>query len=255
MAPSDDPIGAATVHLPAADDAAQEAVLDELLAMSDALPKLLVKADARFLPTMMRLDVPKHGEVFALSLPLVETCLDQDPNDVGTQLLAQLAFCSLWPGLAEQLALQVSFGWEMAEERARDVARALSRAEQRGTDLGDDGALVAEASDLRGTRSTRCLSGESSREPDRSRVVRGIALFRRVASHAPEGFRTPLLCIVAWLYWSIGKRPNAVAHLMTARRIDPAHELVDSLMALCSAALPGWLPNDAKGTGDTGSIV
>lgn len=250
MQPFADPSGTPIVRLPAADDDAQRAVLDELLAMLDALPELRVTYSARFASAAARLDVPTHGAALALSLPLVETGLDCDPNEVSTALLAQLVFYSVWPALPEQLALQVAFGWDLAEMHVRDLARIMARAARRGLTVDDYVADLVTTGAVPDTLGARCFRGETPCPPDSWRVARGIRLFRRAAAHAPEESRPSMLCAVAWLFWAMGKRPNALAHLAEASRIEPTHVLVHGLTAHFTSNQPAWL---GSGVGHRGS--
>jgi hypothetical protein len=247
---SRDPQGcpaAAALHLPAADEAAKQMVHEALGGMGDALPELGVTIDARFVREASLLDVPSHGEALALSIPLIETCLDLDPKAVQPPLLAQLVLLSLFPGLPEQMALQIAFGWDLAEEHVHQLARIIGRATRRGVTVDEYVAQLVATGSVPETRATRCFRGETRWEPDGSRAARGAALFRTAAAHVPEGLRPSLLCVVAWLFWATGKRPHAMAHLVEASRIEPTHVLAYGLIAHLAANSPAWLRNGRDG--------
>ncbi|MFA4840813.1 MAG: DUF4192 family protein [Agrococcus sp.] len=228
------------IHLPGGDGEVARLVLESLEAMCDALPEFTVTVDRHFAQQVERSDIPTHGASFTLAIALVETCLDRDPGDMSPELLAQLVFMSQFPSLPEQMALQIAFGPGIAQEHARDIARLFTHARRRGLSVDDHVAELVRTGGVPDTRSTRCFRGETQHEPDQSRVTRGVALFRRAAGHTPETLRPSLLCVAAWLLWSVGKRPNALMHLGEAVRIDPEHVLAQGLILHLGARLPNW---------------
>lgn len=216
-------------------------VLASLEAMRDALPEVAVTVDGRFAQQTEWFDVPDHGAAFTLAIPVIETCLERDPSDVSPPLLAQLVVMSLFPSLPEQMALQVAFGRGIAEEHARDVARLIADASRRGLTVDEHVAQLVATGRVSDTRSTRSFRGEAQHAPGRPRVSRGTRLFRRAAGHVPEVLRPSLLSAAAWLLWSVGKRPNALAHLAEASRIEPTHVLAYGLTAHFASNQPLWL--------------
>ena len=238
---SQGPPVAATLHLPAADAEAKQMVLDALDAMCEALPEIGVTTDARFVRETSLLDVPAHGQALIASLPLIETCLEREPGVIQPPLLAQIVLLSLFPGVPEQMALQIAFGWDVAEEHVHHFARIAARAARRGVTIDDYVAQLVASGSVPDTRATRCFRGETPWEPDRTRAARGTALFRAAAGHVPEGLRPSLLCVAAWLFWATGRRPHAVAHLVEASRIEPTHVLAYGLTAHFAARSPAWL--------------
>jgi hypothetical protein len=232
---------APVIRLPGGDDEVARMVLESLEAMCAALPEVTVAGEGPSAKRSDRLDTPTHAAAFARSIPLIETCLGHDPNEVSPPLLAQLILMSLFPSLPEQMALQVAFGRDNAEEHARDIARLIAHASRRGLTVDDYVAELVATGGVPDTRSARSFRGETSHEPDRSRAASGVALFRQAAGHAPEMLRPSLLCAAAWLLWSVGKRPHALAHLREAARIGPDHVLVHGLILHLGARRPSWV--------------
>lgn len=237
---SDGAVPTPPVRLPDCDDGDRQAVLDSLDAMRDALPEFHGTCSDRFAVLLDGVDIPLHGEALALSIPLLETALDREPNEVPPAELAQLVFFSLFPAVPEQFALQIAFGWSIAHEHVQDCAPQLE-AEGIGP-MSAEGYLAGldPWADVFDTRAGRRFRGESLREPSRERVERGIAVFRRAAANAPEGLRPPLLCVVAWLFWAIGKRPHGLAHLAGVSRDDLAAGLAHGLREHLVAHEPLW---------------
>lgn len=214
------------------------ASLDEL---RDALPQMQATCSDRFRVLLEMTDVPYHGEALMLTIPLVETCLDVEPNDVGAELLAQLAFFSLLRAVPEQIALQIAFGWRLADEHAHDVAPMLAHDADRGISMNDYLAALDWEADAFDAAGAAWFRGERWQEPDAARVERGIALCRRAAAHVPDGLRSPLLCIAAWLLWAGGKRPHALAYLAEASHDKSSGALVEALRKHMEATVPLWL--------------
>lgn len=237
----DAPVRTAAIRLPKCDEHEQQAVHDALDEMRDALPAVRATCSDRFAVLLAGVDIPLHGEALALSIPLIETSIDREPSEVPPEELAQLAFLSLFPAVPEQVALQIAFGWSIAHEHVRDCAPLLEK-EGIGA-MSTEGYLAGldPWGDAFDTRAGRRFRGESLRDPDRARVERGIAVLRRAAAHAPEGLRPPLLCVVAWLFWAIGKRPHGLAHLAGVSRDDFAGGLAHALREHLVAHQPFWV--------------
>lgn len=252
--PNQAPVGG-SVHLPRVDDETTDVVLDALEAMCVALPNISIRMSARHGSAMVLLDVPSHGEALTISIGLLETCLDEDPRGPDPEMLAQLLFLSIWPALPEQMAMQIAFGWDAAESHAHDLVPVVRRAVRGRRAVEELFAGMAVADAVPGTRAGRCFRGQADDKPDPARVACGIALFRQVAAHAPEGLRPSLLCVIAWLLWANGKRPHALAYLAEAGRIQPDHALTRSLSGRCSTALPNWCvdrPSESMHTDTSG---
>lgn len=184
---------------------------------------------------------PAHDEAHRLVVPLWDACLDGEPKGLAPALVAQLAEIARLPGLAFTIALHTAFGRRVAEESVLEFFRLVSRSSRRGQcidDYVDD--LVAADAVPHGTL-VRLLHGEARRVPATQRVRRGIALLRRIASLVPLAFVPPLLCIIAWLHWTQGKRTIALAYLHEASAIFPDDVLAYGLTWLVSTKTPVWL--------------
>lgn len=237
--------GLARIHLPATDAMDRQVVVATIDRMRDALPGFSVTFSSRHVAAVRSLEVPLHGEVFAAGLPAVETCLDDEPGDVGAEFMGQLAFFSVLPGMPQLIGLQIAFGWAFAESHIDEMAAMADRLYKRGlpgAGLVDGFVAIADAMN---TRLARSFRGEVPQEADPSRVARGIVLLRRTAAQAPEGIVPFLLCIIAWLLWVVGKRAHARAYLADASLRDVDLVLVRTVAALVESGRPSWAPLEA----------
>lgn len=77
--------------------------------------------------------------------------------------------------------------------------------------------------------------------PDPDRVERSIELLRCTAAHLPVRHRAPLLTMLAWLHWSLGRGSVAGRLVDAARVLDPAYGLAELLARMLAAGmLPEW---------------
>lgn len=228
----------ALIHLPPADACAVDAVLDELIRMADAVPTASVGASIHDEERAM--DAPSHGEAFVLLVPLVETLLELEPDELTAPMHAQLAMFGVLPSIPEAMVLQIAFGRKVGEQHTMKIARLMTRARRRGLSVDEYVAELSAAGAIPRDNLVRLFLGEARRSPSIDRIRRGIALLRTTASVVPEPFRPPLLCAIAWLLWSRGSRPVALAYLAEASRIEPGHVLAYGLSVLISSTMPAW---------------
>lgn len=88
------------------------------------------------------------------------------------------------------------------------------------------------------------MLGEGPR-PDPERVERSIALLRLVTSHAPSSFRPPLLCMLGWLHWALGRSSVSGVFVGLALDIDPTYGLAEVLSTMLdNGMLPPWAFDD-----------
>lgn len=81
--------------------------------------------------------------------------------------------------------------------------------------------------------------------PDRDRVATAIDAVKLVAPVVPEALRCPLVTILAWLEWSIGRASIAGRFLEAAARLDPAYPFAALLRDLVDGgAIPEWAFHD-----------
>ncbi|QUW19296.1 hypothetical protein [Agrococcus sp. Marseille-Q4369] len=183
--------------------------------------------------------VTPHGVALAMSIGILEDSL-RDERSARLPQIAMLVALAQWPSVPEQLALQVAFGRGLATEHLRHVTRIVDHAVELGIAVDDHVRQLVAKGALPDVHVGRCLRGETQRVPDRDRTIRGIALLRWSAAHAPEEMQPALLCAVAWLLWALGKRADAMAHLVRAAGIDRGHAMVPSLMLLFGERVPTW---------------
>ena len=77
--------------------------------------------------------------------------------------------------------------------------------------------------------------------PDPERMLRGIEILRTLLRSAEGKYRLPVLCMLAWLSWGLGRVSHAAIYVKEARAIDPDYsmaELLDTIVA--SGRLPEW---------------
>jgi len=228
-------------HLPAADETVSGEVMDQFLRMVGALPMLGVTVSMRQVAAFDLDGVPRHAEAFALMIPLLESCLEYEPEALSPKLVAQVAFMATLPAIPETIALQIAFGRGAGEEQMREIARLIARATQRGLSADEYIAELAAAAAIPRGKIIRLFHGETRRTPDGPRMTQGIALLRRIASLVAPPLRPPLLCTIAWLQWARGKRAIAMAYLAEASRIEPEHILTFGLSWLVSTKTPAWI--------------
>jgi hypothetical protein len=78
--------------------------------------------------------------------------------------------------------------------------------------------------------------------PDLDRVVRAIELLRTVACRVSDRQRLPLLCMLGWLNWALGRGSLAARYVEAAGAIDPEYGMAEVLGTLLhSGMLPEWL--------------
>lgn len=229
------------LHLPRADQAVREQVVLHLLERIDELsdfPDMTSDDESSAMDLRGAVD---HGEAWGLIVPLLEACLEDAPDDVTPQLVAELALLTALPALPETIAVQIAFGRGAGDEQIREMARLFSRARHRGLTVDEYVAELVEADAVPRGKLVRLFHGETSRVPDPERMQRGIALLRRTASLVPPQLRPPLLCVIAWLHWARGKRAHAMAYLAEAQRIEPEHILAFGLNWLVTTKRPRWI--------------
>lgn len=239
-----------TVHLPSVDPLDCVRVLDHLLAVRSGLPAVNIVMSSNEARSALE-DLESnggsgaltHAEALGLIVPIVESLFDDDVRELGLEFHAQLILMGAFPSIPESIALQVAFGRKIGEEQFRKIARLAARAEHRGITVDEYVEDLALADAIPHDRPFRLFRGESRRVPSGTRMQRAILLLRRTAALAPEPFRPPLLCAIAWLQWAQGRRVVAIAYLDEALRIEPAHLLARGLRAIFASRMPEWLPS------------
>jgi hypothetical protein len=131
-----------------------------------------------------------------------------DPRRADAHELAELVALAQWPDACPALLLHAAFGPDLPHE------------------IPDD-----ELDEM--------FCGGGAHRPDADRVRAVIALVARAAVHAAPELRPPLLCMLAWLTWSLGLVSVAMRRLDEAVAIDPSFGPAASMREL-TEALPAW---------------
>lgn len=92
------------------------------------------------------------------------------------------------------------------------------------------------------------LGGRSSLpRPDVGRVLQASAALKTAAALAPEELRCPLLTMLAWLHWALGRGSVAGAFLERARALDAGYPLAALLSRLVDAgSIPEWAYSESS---------
>jgi hypothetical protein len=151
----------------------------------------------------------------------IERALDLDRADpLPVPLVAALADL---PVLRDLVLLQIGWGPVFG---AAVLARTLLPAEE---PLGPEDAPGL------------AFCGGDMPRPDADRVERAIELLRITAAHLPERRRAPLLTMLAWLHWALGRGSVAGRLVDAALAVDPAYGLAQLLGRMLGAGmLPEW---------------
>lgn len=140
------------------------------------------------------------------------------PDELAAQLISFL--CS--PTLRDAALIQWAFGASLGETVLVEGIRPLFEEVPR----------TSAAADL--------LWGEGPR-PDPDRIAAATGLLAQLAARAPRSDRPPLLTMLAWLSWAIGRSTVAGKFIDLALEIDPGYVLADIVHGMLAAGhLPEW---------------
>jgi len=77
--------------------------------------------------------------------------------------------------------------------------------------------------------------------PDGDRLLRALALLRRVSAVAVRPRKPGPLAATAWVSWALGRSTHAAGYAAKALRIDSDHGLAQIVAAMVAAGhLPDW---------------
>jgi len=151
-----------------------------------------------------------------------EDVLRHDPECIDEATVTILILCLSSPPLRDAVMLQWAFGIEVGERALEENARYL------------------EGGDVFGLSVAPLMWGDGPR-PDVARVTRAIPLLKCTAARAPRSMRPPLLCMLAWLNWALGRSSLASRFLTVTEQIDPEYGLAEVLRSMLDAGhLPEW---------------
>jgi len=133
-----------------------------------------------------------------------------------------------------------TLSWCLSQPPARDVGLLEWVG---GREIGDravDAQLRWEAGHTYPTELGMRVWGEGPR-PDPERLLRALALVRRIAAVTPRGSRAGALAVCGWLSWTLGRSTHADVYARRALKIDRWHGLARIIVALTAAGhLPDW---------------
>ena len=105
----------------------------------------------------------------------------------------------------------------------------------------------ADGEDIRDDPDAGLMMGEGPR-PDPERINRALVLLKLLVAHSPRSCRPPLLCMLAWLSWALGRGTVAGIFVQHAVEIDPAYSMAGLLGTMAgNGMLPEWAFDDAGG--------
>jgi hypothetical protein len=79
------------------------------------------------------------------------------------------------------------------------------------------------------------------RRPEVARVESAVLLVKQLAASAPRPCRPPLLCMLAWLNWALGRSSVADRFVRVAEELDPTYGLAEVLRSVLDRGmLPEW---------------
>ena len=222
--------------LPPADPAARERVAASL----GAFGAVLRGADpgrARRARVASRDAVGADARAAALrDIPAtLEEIITARGDSVDPHAAAFVITISLSPAVRDVVMMQWAFDLALGERVLADAARF-----SRGTTAG-----ALETAGL--------MLGRGPR-PDPERVGRAISLLKSIAALAPDDSRAPVLCMLAWLNWALGRSSVADVFVAEALRVDPRYGLADLMRTVLERGiLPEWAFADDAGFDDAGS--
>ncbi|MWB99280.1 DUF4192 family protein [Agromyces seonyuensis] len=170
---------------------------------------------------------------------LEELLRGADPRASAADAAALVALLGI-PSIRDALLLQCAFGGAAAEESLAADERFRREAAARGLSFDE---LTAEHLDA-GVPSaqTALLLGRSTAPPESERVRLAMRVVGTLVADAPRRYRPPLLTMLGWLAWALGRGSAAGAHLDRALSIDPHAGLARLLQTwIGSGAMPEWV--------------
>lgn len=188
-----------------------------------------------------RIEPLGHVESMRVIVPLLESLLDDDIDEVSLPMRTQLALMMQWPGLVQAVCVQTAFGRRAGEQNLERAQRLLSQGGRGGVSFDERALDLTCAGAASSDELTRLFRGESGRRPPEQRLLRGIVLMQATGDAAPPELRQPMLCAIAWLLWAHGERDDAMTALVRASQIDATEPLTRRLIVLVSQATPQWL--------------
>ncbi len=172
----------------------------------------------------------------------VEKLLAVEPDSATVPMLAHLIdFCGT-PAARDQLTVQIAFGVKIGRKAAKFNARMHALQAKTGLSMDELVEREMKAGRLPSEPMTELLLGDTNRIPSAARMKHAIAVLRRAIANVDPVDRPGPLCVLAWLYWGLGRSSIANRVILDALAIDPSHGMAQLYAALLqSGKLPEWV--------------
>jgi hypothetical protein len=152
----------------------------------------------------------------------VEMAFQIDPVEMPDRAAAMLIHLAQSPALRDVLMMQWAFD--------RDT----------GDRVLDDAGRFRDGADAASLDTATLMLGEGPR-PDAPRIEAALPIVKALVARAPRGHRPPLLCILAWLNWALGRSSVAQRFVDDAVAVDPHYGLAEILGEMFGRGmLPEW---------------
>jgi hypothetical protein len=121
-----------------------------------------------------------------------------------------------------------------------------------GDQLWEEGSHSDQVQRTAGVDIGGLMVGQYAR-PDPDRIERGIALLLHLVAQLADAKRPPLLCMLAWLNWALGRSSRAAVYLDEALAIDPQYSMAQLLNTMLrNGMLPEWAFAEPKQSASAG---
>lgn len=165
---------------------------------------------------------------------LAEVALSREASAISPTLTALLALAAQSPCVRDVLL----FDWAWGATMGRSIYRTNLRHLQ--------GQLITEEDE-----GALGLAGMGMPQPDPERIRAAIELLRVVSSRVPKKLKPPLLTMLAWFNWALGRGSAAGLLVDSAREINPRYGLADLLDDILERGiLPEWVFERAEADPD-----
>ena len=179
-----------------------------------------------------------------------ELCAVRKLDELPPEAWAWLIHLAQTPANRDLLMLQFAFGQATAEVVAEENARYLEI--QRATGQTMDEVVIAEIDAGRSnlhSETADLLMGQSERRPDIERVKAAIDVLSVLIANVREHYRVPLLCMLAWLSWSLGRGSAAGSFVDMALELEPDYSMAQLLHTLFAGGrIPEWAFSETDAT-------
>jgi hypothetical protein len=158
-----------------------------------------------------------------LDIPYVlERILDDGEAELETQAAGLVIALARLPALRDVVMLQWAFDRDVGENVLNDARWFVH-----GTppdELDTAGLMLGEG-----------------RRPDPERIERAIGLLKRITALAPKQHTPPLLSVLAWLNWALGRSSVAKIFVTAAEKTDPRYGFAELMHTVLERGmLPEW---------------